>query len=161
MVSHTETLLLKTSLTPTDYAEAWALTHYLARSRGPDFVKYLKAMSQVPPLEPRTPHQNLAELRRYFDDDPARLDKKLDDHIRKLSQKRSYDPLPYYTVIFAQPLGNGLIRRGAMVSQSPQMIQQWVQDMTAPHGAEPNWEAVQRPTRARAILAAEEWMHGS
>jgi Protein of unknown function (DUF1570) len=161
MVTHTESLLLKTALTPTDYAEAWALTHYLARKRGPEFVKYLKAMSQVSPLRPRTPEENLAELRRYFDDDPAKLDKKLDEHIRKLSLKKGYDPLPYYTVIFAQPLGNGMIRRAAMVSQSPQMIQQWVQDMTAPHGAEPNWEAVTRPTRARAILAAEEWMSGS
>jgi hypothetical protein len=161
LMTRTESLLLKTALTPTDYAEAWALTHYLARMRGPEFVKYLKAMSQVPPLQPRTPQENLAELRRHFNDDPAKLDKKLDDHIRKLSQKKGYDPLPYYTVFFAQPLGNGLIRRGAMVSQSPQMIQQWVQDMTAPHGAEPNWEAVPRPTRARAILAAEEWMHGS
>ena len=107
------------------------------------------------------PQENLAELRQYFDDEPAKLDKKLDEYIRKLSLKKGYDPLPFYTVIFAQPLGNGMLRRAAMVSQSPQMIQQWVQDMTAPHGAEPNWEAVPRSTRARAILAAEEWMRGS
>jgi hypothetical protein len=161
MMAHTESLMLKTALTPTDYAEAWALTHYLARTRGPEFVKYLKAMSQVSPLRPRTPEENLAELRLYFNDDPAKLDKKLDEHIRKLSQKKGYDPLPFYTVFFAQPLGNGMIRRGAMFSQSPQMIQQWVQDMTAPHGAEPNWDVVTRPTRARAIFAAEAWMSGS
>jgi hypothetical protein len=161
LMTNTESLLIKTALTPTDYAEAWALTHYLARKRGPEFVKYLKAMSQVSPLRPRTPLENLAELRQYFEDDPAKLDKKLDEYIRKLSQQKGYDPLPFYTVIFAQPLGNGMLRRAAMVSQSPQIIQQWVQDMTAPHGAEPNWEAVPRSTRARAILAAEEWMSGS
>ena len=61
-------------------------------------------------------------------------------------------------MIFAQPLGNGVIRRAATCSQSPQMIQQWVQEQTAPEGGEPNWEAVPWPTRARAILAAEEWM---
>jgi hypothetical protein len=153
-----ESLMLKPELTPTDYAQAWALTHYLARKRGPDFVKYLKAMSQVPPLEPRSAEANLADFCRYFDDDLAKLDKKLDDYIRKLSQKKTYDPLPYYTVIFAQPLGNGVMRRAAMVSQSPQMIQQWVQEMTTPQAGEPNWEAITRPTRARAILAAEEWM---
>ena len=93
--------------------QAWALTHYLAQKHGDDFVKYLKAMSQVPPLQPRTPEENLAEFRRFFGDDLAKLDKKLDEYIRKLSQKKEYDPLPYYTVIFAQPLGNGVVRRAA------------------------------------------------
>ena len=31
-ISQSEALLLKQSLTPTDYAEAWALTHYLAQN---------------------------------------------------------------------------------------------------------------------------------
>ncbi len=158
MMTQTESLLLKQSLTPTDYAQAWALTHYLAQKHGADFVNFLKAMSQIPPLQARTPQANLAEFRRYFGTDLTKLDKKLDEYIRKLSQKKSYDPLPYYTVIFAQPLGNGVIRRSATYSQSPQMIQQWVQEQTAPQGGEPNWEAVPYPTRARAILAAEEWM---
>jgi len=155
---HTELLLLKSALTPTDYAESWVLTHYLAKKRGPDFVKYLKAMSQVPPLEPRTPLENLAVFRQFFDDEPTKLDKKLDEHIRKLSQNKTYDRLPFYTVIFAQPLGAGLMRRAARVSQSPQMIEQWVQEMTAPQGGEPNWEAIPWPTYARALLAAEDWM---
>jgi hypothetical protein len=115
-------------------------------------------MSQVPPLELRTPEQNLAEFRHFFGEDLGRLDKKLGEYIHKLSLKKGYDPLPYYTVIFAQPLGNGVIRRAATCSQSPQMIQQWVLEQTAPHGGEPNWEAVPWPTRARAILAAETWM---
>jgi hypothetical protein len=156
--SPTESLLLKTTLTPPDYAQAWALTHYLAQKHGDVFVKYLKAMSQIPPLRQRTPEENLAEFRRFFAEDLARLDKKLVEYIHKLSQKKGYDPLPYYAVIFAQPLGNGLIRRAATCSQSPQMIQQWVHEQTAPQGGEPDWEAVPWPTRARAILAVEEWM---
>ena len=134
-MTQTESLVLKTALTPPDYAQAWALTHYLAQKRGEDFVKYLKAMSQIPPLEPRTPQENLADFRRFFGDDLTKLDKKLDDYIRKLSQKKGYDPLPYYTVVFVQPLGNGVVRRLATVSQSPQMIQQWVQEETWPQGA--------------------------
>ena len=122
--------MLKPALTPPDYAQAWALTHYLAQRHGEEFVKYLKAMSQIPPLEPRTPEQNLAEFRRFFGDDLTKLDKKLDDYIRKLSQKKGYDPLPYYTVIFVQPMGNGVVRRLATVRQSPQMIEQWVQERT-------------------------------
>ncbi len=147
-MTQTESLLLKSALTPPDYAQAWALTHYLAKKRGDDFVKYLKAMSQIAPLQPRTPQENLAAFRRFFADDPTKLDKKLDDYIRKLSQKKNYDPLPYYTVIFAQPLGNGVIRRLAKVSQSPQLIEQWVQQETVAGGGEPNWEATSWPTRA-------------
>jgi hypothetical protein len=156
--STTESLLLRTQLTPPEYAQAWALTHYMAQKHGDVFVKYLKSLSQIPPLHPRTPTENLAEFRRFFGDDLGRLDKKLVEYIHKLSQKKGYDPLPYFTIIFAQPLGNGVIRRAATYSQSPQMIQQWVLEQTAPHGGEPNWEAVPWPTRARAILAAEEWM---
>ena len=48
----------------------------------------------------------------------------------------------------------------AMVSQSPQMIQQWVEEITNPQGAQPTWQAVPHPTRARALVAAEEWMKG-
>ena len=61
--------------------------------------------------------------------------------------KRTYDPLPYYTVVFMQPMGNGVVRKLAKVSQSPQMIQQWVLEETLATGGEPTWEAVAWPTR--------------
>jgi len=156
-----ESLMEKTALTPTDYAQAWALTHYLAQMRGLDFVKYLKAMSRIPPLQPRTPQENLADFREFLGGDLARLDKKVDEHIHKLSQKKTYDALFYYAVIFQQSLGNGLVRRAAYVSQSPQMIQQWVLDWTSPQGDVPNWEATPWPTRAKALFAAEQWMRGN
>jgi hypothetical protein len=156
-----ELLMEKTALTPTDYAQAWALTHYLAQERGGAFVDYLKTMSRIPPLEPRTPQENLLEFRQFFGGDLARLDKKVDDHIYKLSRKKTYDALFYYAVVFHQSLGNGMVRRAAYVSQSPQMIQQWVLDTTSPHGDVPNWEASPWLTRAQAIFAAEAWMRGN
>ena len=159
-VSQSEALLLKESLTPTDYAEAWALTHYLAQKRPTEFFEYIKAMSQIPPLEPRSPEENLAEFRRFFSEPAAKLDKRLADHIHKLSQKRNFDSLYFYRVVFQQSLGNGVIHRAATVSQSPQIIQQWIQEMTSPMGDVPNWEAIPWPTRARAEQAAQEWMRG-
>jgi hypothetical protein len=143
-----------------DYAQAWALTHYLAQKRGPDFVKYLKAMIEIPPLEPRTPAQNLAEFRKFFTNSPAQLDKSVDDYIHKLSQKKSYDSLVAYAVVFQQSLGNGVVRRAATVSQSPQFIQQWVQEMTSPQGDVPIWEATPWSTRNQAFIAIRNWMHG-
>ncbi len=158
--SPSEALLLKTSLSPTDYALAWALTHYLAQKRWTEFVKYLNAMRQIPPLEPRTPAENLADFRKYFTEPPARLDKRLSDYIQKVAQKRPYDPLYYYAVVFMQPLGNGTIRRAATFSQSPQIIQEWVQQMTSPTGDYPSWEVKPWPTRAAAEKAAQDWMRG-
>jgi hypothetical protein len=159
--TQSESLMLKTILTPTDYAQAWALTHYLAQNRGTEIVKYLKAMSQIPPLQPRSPEENLAEFRKFFGGDLTRLDKKVDDHVHRISQKKAYDTLYYYAVVFQQTLGNGMVRRVAFWSQSPQMIQQRVQELTDPLGAEPYWEAMPRPTRAQAIFAAEAWMRGN
>jgi Protein of unknown function (DUF1570) len=159
-ISQSEALLLKQSLTPTDYAEAWALTHYLAQKRPTEFFNYVKAMSQVPPLEPRTPEENLLEFRRFFNEAPGRLDKKLGDHIHYMSRKNTYVTLYYYQVVFQQALGNGVVRRAATVSQSPQIIQQWVQEMTSSMGDIPTWEVIAWPTRARAEQAAQEWMRG-
>jgi hypothetical protein len=159
--TQSESLMLKTALTPTDYAQAWALTHYLAQNRGTEIVKYLKAMSQILPMQPRTPEENLAEFRKYFGSDLTRLDKKVDDHVHKISQKKNYDSLYYYAVVFQQILSNGMVRKVAFCSQSPQMIQQRVQELTDPLGAEPYWEAIPRPTRAQAMFAAEQWMRGN
>ena len=50
-----ESLIRKSQLNPTEYALAWAMTHYLAVKREDDFVGYLKTMSQIPPLDPRRP----------------------------------------------------------------------------------------------------------
>jgi hypothetical protein len=155
-----ESLMLETSLTPTDYAWAWAMTHYLARRRGDEFVKYLKAMGQIPPLQPKTPEEHLAEFRKYFVEDLPKLDKKVDDHIRKLSKQKGYDRLPYYAVMFEWTLPNGLLSRAAMVSQSPQIIQQKVNELTSPDGLQPYWEAIDLPTRARADSMAWQWMRG-
>jgi hypothetical protein len=159
--SRSESLVRKTELTPTDYAEAWALTHFLAHRSRAEFFKFLRAMSQVPPLAPRTPDDHLAEFRKHFGQDLGKpFDKRVADYIRKLSQKKGYDPLPYYAAVFEQSLGQGVIRRAARVSQSPQVIVQWVEETTMPDGEHPNWQAYTFPTRFRANLAAEQWIRG-
>ncbi len=94
-------LVTKTRLTPTDYSKAWALTHYLAQKPNGDFVKFLKSMSQMPPLEPRTPEEHLAEFRKFFGDDLAKVDKEADEYIRKIhDQQGNFLALPWYAVIF-------------------------------------------------------------
>jgi hypothetical protein len=161
LLSQAEVLIRKTQLTPTDYAQAWALTHYLALKRYDDFVKFLKAMSQMPPLEPRTPEDHLAEFRKFFGADLARLDKKVDTYIRSDLNRKDHFPLPFYAVMFEQALGGSLVRRVAWVSQSPQMIQEQVQELILPQGGIHNWRAVRCPNRTRAELVTGQWIHGN
>ena len=153
-----ECLVRKKHLTPTEYALAWAMTHYLAFKRQDEFVEYLKAMSQIPPLEPRTPEQHLAEFRRAFGSDLVKIDKTIESYLKKLAKQKGYDPMPYYAATYEQSLPAGLLKRAAMVSQSPQMIQQWVEETSNPLGAQPTWQALPYPTRAQALLAVEQWM---
>ncbi len=155
-----EVLIGRSRLTPTEYALAWAMTHYLAFKRQDDFVDYLRKLSKLPPMVPRSAGDHLADFREVFGADLVKLDRAIDAYLRKLARQKGYDPMPYYAVMFEQPLPAGLFRRAAMVSQSPQMIQQWVQDISNPEGAHPSWQALPHSTRARALLAIESWMRG-
>jgi hypothetical protein len=153
-------LVTKKVLTPTDYAQAWALTHYLTQNRAPDFVRFLKSMSQMPPIERRSPEQNLAEFRRFFGE-PAKIDRKVEDYLRKQSQRKDFPDLPHYVLIFEQPLGGGMVNRKAMISQSPQVIQKSLEQWIPTQGVVYSWQLVPFPTRARAELAIEEWIRGN
>jgi hypothetical protein len=75
-----------------------------------------------------------------------------------LSKLKGYDQLPYYAVMFEQRVGGGMIKRAAIVSQSPSMIRQWLETVSTSDGAPPTWEALPHPTRARALLTAEQWI---
>lgn len=155
-----ESLIRADHLSPTDYALAWALTHYLALKRGDDFVKFLIEMGKLPPLEPRTADQQVAAFKKSFGDDLAKLDKQIAGYLVKLARQKGYDHLPYYAVKFEQPFGNGMVRRAAMVSQSPSMIQQWIQEVSSPRGAAPSWDVNAHLSRHQALKAAESFMHG-
>jgi hypothetical protein len=155
-----EVLVARSRLTPTEYALAWAMTHYLAFKRQDEFVAYLRMMSQVPPLAPRTAEDHLADFRKVFGQDLAKVDRAIDVYLKKLAKQKNYDPMPFYAVMFEQTLPAGLFRRTAMVSQSPQMIQQWISDISNPQGAQPSWQALPHPTHSRALLAIETWMRG-
>lgn len=149
-----EYLVTRAELTPTDYALAWALTYYLANKRFDDLVAYLKDLGRRAPLEPSPPERELAEFRRHFGDDLAKLDRAFQKYLASL---RHVEPIPFYAVTFEQPIGR-VVRRSAMISQSPASIRQWVEAMTSADGAPPVWHAVPFPTRTRARLAAEQWM---
>jgi len=149
-----EYLVTRTSLTPTDYALSWALTHYLAQKRGTEFLDFIRTMSQLKPMEERTPEQQLESFQAAFGTDLPKMDKAVATHLAKLK----YDPLPFYAVVFEQPIPGNQLRRATIVSQSPSMIRQWLSEISDVNGGLPSWEAYPHPSRSRAQLAAEQWM---
>ncbi|WP_165219274.1 DUF1570 domain-containing protein [Aquisphaera insulae] len=155
-----ESMIRKTHLTPTEYAPAWAMVHYLAFKRQAEFVAFLKSMSQLPPLVPKSPEEQTALFREAFGADLKKIDRAVEAYLKKLTKQKGFDPMPYYLVLYEQHLPTGQVRRSVMVSQSPQMIQQWLERITSPDGAPPSWQAFPHPTRARAVLAAREWLKG-
>ncbi len=131
------------------------MTHYLAFKRQDDFVDYLKAMSQIPPLEPRTPEDHLAEFRKAFGSDLVKIDKTIDSYLKKLATQKRYDPMPFYAATYEQSLPAGLIKRAAgqpVAPDDPAMGRGNQQ----PHGRPPTWQALRtapatRPFCCRAM----------
>jgi hypothetical protein len=65
--------------------------------------------------------------------------------------------LPFYAVIFEQPIGP-MIRRRAMVSQSPSVIRQWLESVNAPEGGQHHYQILPQPSQKKALETAEQWM---
>ncbi len=57
------------------YAEAWALTYFLIRTRIRDYTQYLKLVSQNQPLDWDSPEERLAEFQSVFDSDFTKLNR--------------------------------------------------------------------------------------
>ena len=152
-----EYLATKTELTPTDYALAWGMTHYLAQRRVDDFVRYLKQMSTIPPLANRTPEDHLIAFRAAFGSDLGRLDREIGSYLGRL---RVNQVLPYYAVLFQQRVPGGSVKRAAIISQSPSMIRQWLDTVTSPRGELPIWDATPFTSRTPALVTAEQWVRG-
>ena len=151
-----EYLVTRKELTPTDYALSWALTHYLATQRLDDFVAYIKRMSRLRPFEEQTSKDQLATFREAFGGDLARLDGRVGKYLKNF---KPTDALPHYAVIFEQPVGPVAIRRHFLVSQSPSVIRQWIESVTAPEGGPPHWRVFPHLTQKKALEAAEQWMN--
>ncbi len=152
-----EYLATRKELTPTDYALSWGLTHYLARQQVEPFIAYLRKMSRLKPFEDQSPEQQLAAFREAFGTDLPGIDARVGKYLARLKVPDAM-ALPYYAVLFEQTIGPQAIRRSAMVSQSPSVIRQWIESAPLPQGGPSQWHTVQGPTRARAFLAADQWM---
>jgi hypothetical protein len=66
------------------YAETWALTYYLLKTRAADYVKYLRKIAARPPLARNTPEERLLEFREAFGSDLKGLDESFVRQIMRL-----------------------------------------------------------------------------
>ena len=149
-------LVLRPELTATDYALAWSLTNYLARTFPEAFTAYLRELSARPPLAPRTPEQQLDDFVSHFEIEPKQLARRIDRHLAVAR----YEQVPFYAVCFEQDMGPAPPRRGVYVTQSPTMIAQWLRSQTRPDGGLALWWASPYPSRNLARQAAESWFLG-
>lgn len=149
-------LIAKTELTPTDYALSWALTHYLALKRGEEFAAYLRTLGKLSPADVRTPEDHRAEFRRAFKISPALLDKKVAAHLHGLK----YEKIPYYAVTLERVVPNGLITRTGLVSQSPSLIREWIDETVNRAPGVATWRIFPFADRQEAVLLMRGWVEG-
>ena len=83
-------------LSSTDYAVAWALTHYLASRRREDFFDYIREVNKIAPLE--APTDELVRFTNFFGANFAKVEREMISHIRGLPYRDPVANQPYFLV---------------------------------------------------------------
>lgn len=66
------------------YAESWALTYFLLRTRRDEYVEYLRELSEGTPLAEKTPAERIETFEAAFDTTLAELDRELVIYMRRV-----------------------------------------------------------------------------
>ncbi len=66
------------------YAEAWAFSYFLLRTRNEAYVKYLQTLYAQTPLLSFTAEERLAEFKKHFGDDLSALDAEFLKYMRSV-----------------------------------------------------------------------------
>ena len=89
-------LVLADQLGSTEYAIAWALTHYLATKRKNDLFAYLREVSDVPPLELQD--DPLEQFTKHFGDRFSEIEREMLKHLRGLEYSDPVLNQPYFLI---------------------------------------------------------------
>jgi hypothetical protein len=152
-----EQLVSAKALSPTDYALAWALTHYLARQRPDQLKAYIQILGKRAPLEERSGREHLDEFTRAFHRDLGTMGGQVDRHLVGLP----FVPIPFHAVLIERTVAPGRTAREALVSQSHAMIERMVEEMGPGHGAGGHVWTVPCFTRNQARQVATGWLSGA
>jgi hypothetical protein len=167
MVEHTA---VAARLTSTGYATAWALTHYLAKTKRVDFHEYVKTISRTPPLhgpgrivEPGIIPANVQLFKQHFGDDLAETEKLLILHLKKQPYRAPFADWPHFVTMLLIPDGKRAIRE-ANVFHTEELANKWRQDrianVAAEHRASVQHDIREFPNRLLAEQFARRWLSG-
>jgi hypothetical protein len=67
------------------YAQAWALNYFLLRTRGEEYVKYLKLQAEQMPLVPVPTDERLQQFRQFFGEDLTALEAEFSRYMRSVN----------------------------------------------------------------------------
>lgn len=82
----TERTVSAGGLTSTGYATAWALTNYLGERHRPNFLAYVRDVSELAPLEAADPDLEINRFKKHFGEDLFKIDVGVHTHISKLKK---------------------------------------------------------------------------
>ena len=127
----TETVLAS-RLDSNGYASAWALTHYLAKTRRVPFNGYMQALQKLGPLDggyrvvpdgtiPR--HREL--YAKFFDNDFADTETRLKTYLTRLPYQDPFIDWPHVSVVIGYVVNGRLQKRGG-VFHNQQIAKQWI-----------------------------------
>ena len=80
----TDDRLLDSQTATLAYAQSWALTYHLMKSRRKQFHEYLRILREKPPLAQDSPEQRLADFKAAFGQDIRKLERRFLLHMRDL-----------------------------------------------------------------------------
>ena len=154
-------------LTSTGYAAAWALTHFLARTKKEKFEDYLLEVSKIGPLEQigakNTYLQRLggggSELfARHFGADYRKLENQLIEHLKQLPYTDPIANQTHYVVML-----DTAMQRTAGVTTSPAAVRKWkdesLQNVPPQLRARASFQVLAFPNKRLAEQYAQQWLH--
>ena len=148
-------------LNSTGYASAWALTHFLAKTKKAEFGRCLREASKLGPLEGAAAApldlERVKRFQSYFGDNLADLEARLIAHIRRQDFKDPFLELPHFMAMIAFPEGKTL-RRQAKVFHSSLEADRWAQNIIAALPVEVQQRVFRDVKRFDHRAAAEQFL---
>jgi uncharacterized protein DUF1570 len=165
LVEHT---VLAGRLTSTGYASAWALVHYLAKSKRPELMALIREASHIGPLTGATEISSLGVVRanresfvKQCGDNFTDLESKLVAHLKKQPYTDPFLDAPHFVATFVSA-GGRRPQKSASTFHSIPIAQKWLEDLEAKlnEADRPSAQSTIRrfPNRAQAESFARQWL---
>jgi hypothetical protein len=165
LVEHT---VLAGRLTSTGYASAWALVHYLAKSKKPELMAMIREARRIGPLTGATDISSLGVVRsnrdafvKHCGDDFKDLADRVVAHLKKQPYTDPFLDAPHFVATFAANSGRRT-QKNASTFHSIPLATKWLTDLREklPESDRSSAQATIRgfPNRAQAETFARQWL---